>query len=235
MKCATCKSELPCGRGRWCDAACRSGYAATLTTVSKPCELCGKEFTASERRLNGVRFERLRFCGNSCAMRARRASGAINTTTHGQSRQREYRIWSYMKQRCHNPRALHFKFYGGRGIAVCEEWRGGDGFDRFFAHVGPAPSRTHTLDRIDNSRGYEPGNVRWATRKQQSSNMRSNRLVTIGQETHTVAEWIDTLGLDEERVRSRLGRGWDPEAAFLTPKMPRNAPKPRRSKGRRAA
>jgi hypothetical protein len=225
VSCATCKKPLPEGRARWCDAQCREGYKATLTEVSKPCEFCGKLFTARDRKLTGVRFERLRFCGNRCAALQKRATGVVVTTKHGMSRCREYGIWISMKARCHNPKAAAFAFYGGRGITVCDQWNASDGFESFYAHVGVAPSLKHTLDRIDNSRGYEPGNVRWATRKEQSRNMRSNRLVTIGQDTRTLAEWIEILGLNNERVWSRLRHGWDPEEAFFAPKMERTAPR----------
>lgn len=91
-------------------------------------------------------------------------------TTHGLSTLPEYKTWCGMKDRCHNSKNKFFHLYGGRGIEVCSEWR--DDFAAFFAHVGPRPSPKLSIDRIDVNRGYEPGNVRWATASQQSRNRR---------------------------------------------------------------
>ncbi len=119
--------------------------------------------------LVGNLLKETRSCG--CLKRAQTATrNRIANTTHGLSRSSEYRIWLGMKQRCHNENDPAFGRYGGRGIAVCEEWRAT--FPAFFAHIGPRPSRQHSVDRMDNDRGYEPGNVRWATAKEQQNNTR---------------------------------------------------------------
>jgi hypothetical protein len=76
--------------------------------------------------------------------------------------------WTNIIGRCENPRNPNFARYGGRGIRMCTEWR--HSFDAFFAHVGARPSRSHSLDRIDNDGHYEPGNVRWATYVEQRCN-----------------------------------------------------------------
>ncbi len=91
----------------------------------------------------------------------------------------EYVCWSMMKQRCLNPKATAFRWYGGRGIGVCQRWLK---FDNFIADVGPAPSMNHSLDRFPRRDGdYEPGNVRWATTTQQRANQRRSggKLLTI--------------------------------------------------------
>lgn len=87
----------------------------------------------------------------------------------------EYGAWSAMVQRCTNPKTKYFQNYGGRGITVCAAWLGRGGFVRFIEHVGRRPSDVHTIERIDNERGYEPGNVRWATRLEQMQNTRRSR------------------------------------------------------------
>lgn len=92
--------------------------------------------------------------------------------THGLSGTTEYSIWSGMQARCHNPRNKKFKQYGGRGIVVCDEWRGPGGFLRFLAHIGERPSSRYSIDRIDGNDSYRPGNVRWATRETQLANRR---------------------------------------------------------------
>lgn len=86
---------------------------------------------------------------------------------------REYRIWTMMRMRCNDPTHVSYKDYGGRGIKVFSEWNILEsGFEPFFEHIGPAPTDKHTLDRINNDKGYEPGNVRWATPKEQRANQR---------------------------------------------------------------
>lgn len=92
---------------------------------------------------------------------------------HGLSNTPEYKCWQQIKARCLNPNHRAYADYGGRGITVHETWV--NDFVAFLDHVGPRPSRRHSLDRIDNNRGYEPGNVRWASPKRQNNNRRPHR------------------------------------------------------------
>jgi hypothetical protein len=89
---------------------------------------------------------------------------------HGMIHTPEYRVWSLMKDRCLNPRSSNYPYWGGRGIKIYEPWV--HDFLVFYEYLGPKPSRQHSLDRIDNNGHYEPGNVRWATRLQQTQNRR---------------------------------------------------------------
>lgn len=82
-----------------------------------------------------------------------------------------YGVWATMIQRCHNPNLKQYARYGARGITVCQEWR--DSFEAFLTHIGPRPSPEYSIDRIDNDKGYFPGNVRWATRQEQVANRRT--------------------------------------------------------------
>jgi hypothetical protein len=97
-----------------------------------------------------------------------------------------------MKDRCLNPRSEKWSYYGGRGITVCERWLV---FANFIADMGPPPFSGATLDRIDNARDYEPGNVRWATRLEQLQNTRKNVRVTVDGQTLTWRAWGRALNV----------------------------------------
>lgn len=91
-------------------------------------------------------------------------------------KQHAYVVWTGMKQRCFNQNSKDYKHYGGRGIAVCDEWK--DNFQAFYDHVSQLPhfgEEGYSLDRINNDGNYKPGNVRWATAKEQMNNRRNVR------------------------------------------------------------
>lgn len=117
-----------------------------------------------------------------------------------------YEAWRAMKARCENPRHPSWVNYGGRGIVVDPRWSGS--FEAFLEDVGPRPSPRHSLDRENNDKGYVPGNVRWATRKEQARNNRGCRVVEYGGRQQVLAQWADDLGVPAERIRSRLRIGW---------------------------
>lgn len=108
-----------------------------------------------------------------------REVASLRFKTHGWKGKPEHYTWAAMISRCTNPSHPAFKNYGGRGISVCDEWR--RDFSAFIEHIGPRPSNDHSLDRIDNERGYEPGNVRWATRGEQAKNRRERARNSLGQ------------------------------------------------------
>lgn len=94
-------------------------------------------------------------------------------TKHGMKGSKEYNSWGSIKDRCLNPTSKDFHRYGAKGIDVYPAWA--ESFTEFFAYIGPAPGKAHQVDRIDNRLGYMPGNVRWATPKEQCMNRRNSK------------------------------------------------------------
>lgn len=123
--------------------------------------------------------------------------------THGESRNKrtggisaEYRVWLHINGRCHTPSDTGYHNYGGRGIAVCPEWR--DSYERFLADMGRRPSDEHQIDRIDNDGNYEPGNCRWVTFDVQCRNKRTNRWVMLDGEKMILEDAARKLGLTSQ-------------------------------------
>ena len=150
---------------------------------------------------------------SSCGCAARDAVVARNKrrATHNHTGTTEYNIWSGMVSRCTYPDGKYFPRYGGRGITVCERWLD---FSNFLADMGHRPSRSVTIDRIDNDGPYAPENCRWATWKEQENNRRNNRILTIGGVSRTVSEWAHLNGVNPRTVFSRLRNGFSPEMAI---------------------
>lgn len=145
-------------------AAPKHGHRAFTTR----CE-CGKEHVVA---------------GSDLARGAVRSCGCLNqemriarNTTHGHAargrRHVLYQVWCALVRRCTDPKSADWPDYGGRGITVCDRWR--TDFAAFLADMGERPSPKHSIDRIKNDRGYEPGNCRWATGSEQALNRRPKR------------------------------------------------------------
>jgi hypothetical protein len=134
------------------------------------------------------------------------------------SRHPLYNLWQAIKNRCHNPNDKSFQRYGGRGITLCKKWHNSKQFIKDVEkEIGLKPTSKHQIDRINNNEGYEPGNIRWVTPKQNSRNTRKNRLFVINGETKCLSEWAEKYNIKVDTVKKRLKRGWKPEQAFSTP------------------
>lgn len=167
-------------------------------------------------------------CGNEKTVRAQslarkdsRSCGCLNNevrsrvciernTTHGHAKRghhtRTYRIWLGL-----SIRHLHEKY---KDITVCDRW---SHFENFLIDMGECLSEKHTIDRVDNSIGYEPSNCRWATMKEQQNNRTNNRKVTVNGITKNLQQWADASNIDRKTISDRLKRGWKPERAVALP------------------
>lgn len=120
--------------------------------------------------------------------------------THGMSASRVFRIWGGMIQRCTNPKVAAFPHYGGRGIVVCDRWRT---FANFLADMGEPPAG-YSIERQDNSKGYEPDNCCWLPMGKQAQNRRGNSYIEVEGERMCLAEASRRLGIGDATLRYRL-------------------------------
>lgn len=153
---------------------------------------------------------------------SRRAKHGATARKRGMSVQsKAYATWQGVKQRCFNPNAQHYHRYGGRGITMHPAWV--DDFTKFLSDVGEPAEASMTLDRIDNDGNYEPGNVRWFSRKEQANNRGNNIRVTHDGKTLTLSQWADELGMTYKLLASRWKSGKrDPFVLLSTKRSARN-------------
>lgn len=136
-------------------------------------------------------------------------------STHGKGKTREYDVWHAMKGRCLNSKHHAYKDYGGRGITVCEKWLT---FEGFWEDMQEGYADNLTLDRKDNNKGYCKENCRWSTRREQSNNVRNNKLILYNGKVKTVSEWASEININYYTLWDRLiRRKWPIEKALSTP------------------
>lgn len=172
---------------------------------------CGAEKVFSSQNLRAG----TRSCG--CY---RKHTNHLRLYKGGEDRSHLYSVWRMAKRRCEDSSCEFYHNYGARGIKVCDEWQGIDGFDKFYNWaMCHGYEKELTLDRIDNDKGYSPDNCRFVTRKFQSNNKRNNIYFTFDGVTKTLMEWCEFYGVPYSRVRVRYNvMGWDIEDALFTPR-----------------
>lgn len=168
------------------------------------CE-CGSIVTV---RAQDLKSGRTKSCG--CYKREVVKSCSI---THGMSKTRLWRIWNDMHVRCEYPSATQFKYYGEKGVFVCEEWKTFEPFRDWAVANGYTDELT--IDRIDVSGNYTPSNCRWASWSDQQNNKSTNRFLTYRGRTLTVSQWAKETGISRNKIDRRLKKGWSVEKVLV--------------------
>lgn len=127
-----------------------------------------------------------------------------------------FNIWRAMHNRCENPKNKAYAYYGARGINVCEQWSGAEGFVKFLVDMASYKDGL-TLEREDNNGNYEPSNCRWATRLEQAHNKSNNHNLTANGTTQTLAEWARDLGCTGGAITYRLRQGMSLDEVVMKP------------------
>lgn len=153
---------------------------------------CGKEHVA---RVSHIKFGAIKSCG--CLT-------GTKTVRHRMTNTPTYKTWEKIKQRCFNPKNKAFQRYGAKGIIMADAWA--NSFELFFAEMGERPPGM-TIDRIDNSKGYEPGNCRWATWEEQQNNRTNNRKFEMDGKSQTVDRWARELGIHRDKIWHQIKSG----------------------------
>ena len=187
-----------------------TGWAYTSRTGNAMCNCrcdCGRE---KQVRATSLRKGYVASCGclgDENRKKSYPKHGACCGVRRGGGRSGAYKSWTAMWQRCTNPN--HFAHERYAPLGVCEKWRS---FTSFLDDMGDRPAGT-SIDRIDNERGYEPGNCRWATHRQQQRNNQRTRRITANGQTKLLCEWAEETGIRAGTIRERLRAGWSPERA----------------------
>ena len=133
-----------------------------------------------------------------------RKETANKVKTHGMKDSSEYSSWIAMKGRCLNKNHKDYVNYGGKGITICQEWI--DSFEEFYKYIGKK-QKGQSIDRIDNTNGYEPGNVRWANNSQQQRNKQNSLWVLWNDQKTHIMDIAKELGISKGAAHLRWKRG----------------------------
>lgn len=128
---------------------------------------------------------------------------AENSIKHNLTNSKIYRTWQNMKNRCYNKKVKSYKYYGKRGIKVCDEWK--NNFLNFYNWAIKNGYKDNlTIDRINVNGNYEPSNCRWATKEEQANNKRNNHFLTYKGQTLTINQWARKINIPRETIKTRI-------------------------------
>lgn len=150
----------------------------------------------------------------SCGCLYREVAGK-HFKTHGKSCEPGAGSWYNMIDRCYNPQCKAFQYYGGRGITVCDRWRGS--ISNFLEDMGPMPAPGYTIERKDVQGNYEPSNCVWLEKKYQGWNTRKTRFIEFNGQKKSLSQWSQEKGFARHVIKSRLSNGWTLQDAMTLP------------------
>lgn len=161
------------------------------------CE-CGNEIVT---RGTGLRYGNSTSCGcyNRYIVSKTHTKHGAATDMYGKSK--EYVTWGNMKKRC-SSRSDCYKYYTGKGVVVCDRWM--SSFESFLSDMGYAPSKDHSIERINGNGNYEPGNCKWATRHEQQRNIKSNIWIECDGKKMILSDWARELNTNYQRIKYHL-------------------------------
>lgn len=147
--------------------------------------------------------------------------------THGMSNTATFSIWMAIIARCENPKHISYKYYGAKGIKICDRWR--ESFECFFLDMGERPEGK-SIDRINVNGDYEPGNCRWATIEEQNNNKSNAIKITYQGKTMTISDWAKECGIRRNVLYHRLVEGkMSIDDAFRIPVSRSNSGRPKKA------
>lgn len=179
---------------------------------------CGKEIIHQSAL---VKIGNTRSCG--CLWEENSKNLILKSTIHGMRKTRFWNIWRAMKHRCLNKDSVYYKYYGARGIKICDRWLKFENFRKdmyqsYLEHVEKLGERNTQIDRINNNGNYEPENCKWSTCREQCNNRRNNHFLTFQGQTLTIAQWARKLNINVKTLKSRiLIYKWSTEKSLTTP------------------
>lgn len=180
---------------------------------------CGKTTTVTANHLTtGHTWS----CG--CAHKEQEKAFCTINLTHSRVRDRtpskSYRRRQQIKQRCYNEKDISYPYYGAKGVKMWDGWIDNPAaFCEYVESLDGYDTEGSTIDRIDYTKDYEPGNLRWISLQEQQWNKSNNAWLTANGETRRVIEWAQALGVTRDTISQRIKRGWTPEEAVSTPSM----------------
>lgn len=163
-------------------------------------------------------------CG--CAHREQQEWWKTFAITHGRTKEKSYKTWCFIKQRCYNKKDVDYPYYGGRGVRISDEWINNP--ELFCEYVESLPRYSEdgtTIDRINPNRNYERGNLRWLSLGEQQSNKRNNVFLTFDGRTMTMTEWAKETGIAQTTLSRRKKAGWSVEQMLTIRPHPHNRPR----------